>query len=298
MAFDDLPAQSPIYPEEAEAYARQALALSQEAAQRTRCALDLPYGSDYWQKVDVYQPDEPLDGLPVLVFAHGGAWSHGYKEWMGLMAPAIVATPAIFVSVSYRLAPDVRFPAPLDDCVAALRWVRDHISDYGGSPDRIYVGGHSAGGHLYALATLRHDLLRQAGLAPDTIKACFPVSSQLNLVFDAPEPGSGEARIYEVFLAQSEDAPAASPLHQMEGNRTPFFLSHGERDFPRIIASNLLAAQALARQPSGVTSEVYPEHGHFDTALGLADPAHPWVRKVSAWLRDGAAPRRSQSNGA
>ncbi|WP_132979840.1 alpha/beta hydrolase [Pigmentiphaga sp. D-2] len=290
MAFHDLPAQSPIYPEEAEAYARQALALSREAAARTRCVPDLPYGGDYWQKVDVYQPHARLDGLPVLVFAHGGAWSHGYKEWMGLMAPAIVATPAVFVSVSYRLAPAVRFPAPLDDCVAALRWVRDHIADYGGSPDRIYVGGHSAGGHLYALATLRRDLLEQAGLPADIIKACFPVSSQLNLVFDAPEPGSGEARIYEIFLARADDAPAASPLHQVEGNRTPFFLSHGELDFPRIIASNHLAAQALARQPSGVTSEVYPGHGHFDTALRLADPEHPWVRKVSAWMRGGTAP--------
>lgn len=292
MAFDDLPAQSPIYPEEAEAYADQALRLSRDAAQRTRCVLDIPYGGDYWQKVDVYQPDRRLEGLPVLVFAHGGAWSHGYKEWMGLMAPAIVATPAVFVSVSYRLAPAVRFPAPLDDCLAALRWVRDHIADYGGDPGRIHVGGHSAGGHLYALAALRGDLLARAGLAADTIKACFPVSAQLNLVFDAPEPGSGEARIYEVFLARADDAAAASPLHQMEGNRTPFFLGYGERDFPRIIASNRQAIAMLARQPSGVQSEVYPGHGHFDTALRLADPDHPWTRKVSAWLRNGTAPGR------
>ncbi|WP_158213261.1 alpha/beta hydrolase [Pigmentiphaga sp. NML080357] len=290
MAFDDLPAQPPIYPEQAEAYAEQALRLSREAALRTRCVLDIPYGDDYWQKIDVYQPDEPGEGLPVLVFAHGGAWSHGYKEWMGLMAPAIVATPAIFVSVSYRLAPAVRFPAPLDDCVAALRWVRDHIADYGGSGDRIYVGGHSAGGHLFALATLRRDVLARAGLAADTIKACFPVSSQLNLVFDTPEPGSGEARIYEIFLAQAEDAPAASPLHQLEGNRTPFFISYGERDFPRIIASSRRVIEELARQPSGVRSAIYAAHGHFDTALGLADADHPWNREVRAWLREGTAP--------
>lgn len=287
MAFDNLPPQPPIYPSEAEEYARQALRLSQEAALRTRCVLDIPYGDDYWQKVDVYQPNKAAEALPVLVFAHGGAWSHGYKEWMGLMAPAIVATPAVFVSVSYRLAPAVRFPSPLEDCLAALRWVHQNIADYGGSADHIYVGGHSAGGHLFALATLRRDLLARTGLPADAIKGCFPVSSQLNLVFDAPEPGSGEARIYDIFLARAEDAPAASPLHQLEGNRTPFFISYGERDFPRIIASSRRMIEELARQPSGVRSAVYPAHGHFDTALGLADAGHPWIREVRAWLREG-----------
>ena len=77
------------------------------------------------------------------MFAHGGAWTHGYKEWTGLMAPVFTAVPAIFVSVSYRLAPENRFPVPLDDCIDALAYVHRHIADHGGNPARIYVGGHS-----------------------------------------------------------------------------------------------------------------------------------------------------------
>lgn len=272
MAFDDLPPQTPIYPAEAEEYGRRALALSREAAARVPHTPDIPYGEDYWQRIDIYTPARKTQPLPVLLFAHGGAWTHGYKEWIGLMAPAVTAFPAILVSVSYRLAPDNRFPLPLEDCIAALAWCHANIAQHGGDPDRISVGGHSAGGHLYALATLRRDLLRRAGLPPDAIKACFPISSQLDLVFDNPEPGSGEARIYDMFLARCEDAVAASPLHQAAGNATPFLIAWGDRDFPRIQRAGEKMYQALRRERGAVERLVFAGYDHFDMALRLAEP--------------------------
>ena len=285
MSFDDLPPQTPIYPAEAQDYADTALALSREAVRKVEAHMDQPYGSDYWQKVDVFCPKaRPAQPLPVLVFAHGGAWTHGYKEWMGLMAPVFTATPAVFVSVSYRLAPQHRHPASLLDCIAALAWVHRNVAGFGGDPDRISVGGHSAGGHLYALATLRRDLLAQAGLPVDVVKACFPISSQLNLVFDKPAPGSGEERIYTMYLRDAADAPSASPLHLLEGNRVPFLLAYGEHDFPRIARSNVEMGQALGRQ--GVAHDVICLDGydHFDTALSLGRPGSELVGRLQHWL--------------
>jgi len=279
MAFDDLPPQPPIYPSEAEEYGKKALALSRAAAARVPHTLDIAYGEDYWQRVDVYRPEAPAHGpLPVLLFAHGGAWTHGYKEWVGLMAPAVTAFPAILVSVSYRLAPDNRFPLPLEDCLAALAWCRANIARHGGDPERLYVGGHSAGGHLYALLALRRDLLKRAGLPADTIKGCFPVSAQLDLVFANPAPGSGEARIYEMFLARAEDAESASPMHQAAGNTTPFVLAWGEKDFPRIVRANEAMVRVLQRQPGPVEQHVFAGYDHFDMALDLARPENPVVQ--------------------
>jgi alpha/beta hydrolase fold len=129
MSLDDLPTQPPLNPQ-ADRYGLECLARSREALQLTRSSLDIAYGPSYWQKLDVFGP---LDGghrdLPVLVFFHGGGWTHGYKEWCGFMAPAIMAFPALFVSVSYRLLPEVDFPAPMEDGLAAFRWVYDHIAD-------------------------------------------------------------------------------------------------------------------------------------------------------------------------
>src|SRR5687767_3160138 len=132
MAFHDLPQQEPFAKEPANEYARRVLSLSEIAAKRIRNRSDLCYGDDYWQKVDVYLPDDPsLEKLPVVMFIHGGGWTHGYKEWMGFMAPSFVSFPAVFVSVSYRLAPANKFPAPLEDCFGALRWVVENVSTFG-----------------------------------------------------------------------------------------------------------------------------------------------------------------------
>src|SRR6266511_1786409 len=106
-----------------------------KAASRCDVIFDVPYGGDYCQRLDIYRSKKASVNLPVLVFAHGGAWTDGYKEWMGLMAPAITNFPAIFVSVSHRLAPAHRYPDPFDDCMAAVSWVHRNIREYGGDPE-------------------------------------------------------------------------------------------------------------------------------------------------------------------
>jgi len=284
MAFNNLPEQSPIFPPEAGLYASRAIELSREAAKECEVIFDVPYGSDALQKIDIYRPIAGGTGLPVLLFAHGGGWTHGYKEWMGLLSPAIIKIPAIFISVSYRLAPQHRFPEPLEDCLSALRWTCDNIDRFGGDARRIFTGGHSAGGHLYALATLRRDLLRTADISPDVIRACFPVSARFNMVFADPEPGTSEYRINTLLLASTGDAIAASPLNHIEGNRVPFLLTYGTRDFPSIISSNKEMNASMRAQGSKVEELVLNDYDHFDTALSTGVSGNPWAKKVRTWM--------------
>lgn len=288
MAFDNLPRQPSIFPAEAEVYARRALELSREAAAQCDVVFDLPYGKDCRHRLDVYRPAaRPADALPVIVFAHGGAWTHGYKEWMGLMGPAITAYVAILVCVSYRLAPEHRYPRPFEDCLTALTWVYAHIAEHGGDPERIFVGGHSSGGSLYALVALRRDALREKGLPETVVKACLPVSARFNLVFGNPPPGTVEARHKSMIFERDEDAEPASPLHQVEGNRVPFLLAYGSRDMDSIIANNEQMFQALRGHGSHVERLVLKDHDHFDTALEIRNADDPWVRVVRHWVLDG-----------
>ena len=273
-----VPPASPGAPQ----YLEQAMAWSDEVRACSRVALDLPYGDDERQKLDVYMPDkEPSQPVPVLLFMHGGYWVIGHKDLMGFMAPALSPAPALLVSVGYRLAPAAKYPQQVDDCRVALRWVYDNIRNYGGNPSQIYAGGHSAGGHLAAMLTLQRDEMAAVGLPADVIKACFPVSG----VFDVADTLQDRR---EAFLRSDADIKEASPLHNTEGNTTPFLLEIGSDDFDNLRSQHPRMLAALRSQPGYVEEMVREGHNHFRISLDHADPDSPWVKRVREWMAGGA----------
>ena len=255
-------------------YLERAMAWSDEVRLRARVVQDLPYGDDERQKLDIYMPDDERHApAPVLLFFHGGYWVIGHKDLLGFMAPAITTAPALLVPVGYRLAPGAKYPQQVDDCRTALRWVYDNIAGYGGDSSRIYVGGHSAGGHLAAMIALQQDRLADAGLPLDVIKGCFPVSG----VFDVTETPP-ERR--EAFLVSDDDAREASPINNTEGNATHFLLEIGSDDFDNLRIQHPRMLDALRSQQGQVEEIVRQGHNHFQISLDHADPDSPWTRRV------------------
>ncbi|MCP5267345.1 MAG: alpha/beta hydrolase [Burkholderiaceae bacterium] len=101
--------------------------------------------------VRIYRPDV-AGALPLLVYYHGGGWVVGNLETVDFPCRALAnAAGCMVVSVNYRHAPEHRFPIPVDDCDAALRWVAEHAVQIGADPSRIAVGGASAGANLAAV---------------------------------------------------------------------------------------------------------------------------------------------------
>lgn len=103
-------------------------------------------------KLDIVRPkDTPKDPMPAIIYVHGGGWSFGEKE-AGLPACAYFANRGYFcATIEYRLSDEATWPAQIQDCKCAVRWMRAHAKEYNVDPDRIGVAGDSAGGHLVAL---------------------------------------------------------------------------------------------------------------------------------------------------
>jgi len=286
MSFDNLPPQPSIHAR-ADEYGADCIRRSRLAAASTRCRLDVPYGPHDRQTLDVYLPsDAEARNLPVLLFMHGGGWTHGYKEWCGFTAPALVDLPCIYVAVSYRLIPDVAYPAPAIDCIAALKWVYDHVGELGGARDRIFVGGHSAGGHLAALMALQPEWLAEAGLPADIIRGVFCLSATLNrrMVNPAFAPS-------HVPPGSPTDVSDDSPIALAGRARAPFLISWGGNEHERMERSGRLMAEGLRRAQCPVEEQVFPEWDHFDTHVKNADAAAPWIMRVRAWMSAPAASR-------
>ncbi len=284
MAFDNLIKQTPINLI-ADAYAETALRLSRAAAAATRCKLDVAYGPLAAHKLDLYFPqDARLTGLPVFINIHGGGWTHGYKEWLGLNAPAIVDFPAIYVSVEYRLAPQSKHPAQVDDCLMALAWVWRNIGPLGGDPNRIHIGGHSAGAHISSLIALRPDKRAALGLPHDVVKSCFPYNGIYDVrdlhIYGQPQSAGPGADL----LAKPEDAADASPLLFAEGSEIPFYVTWAENDAGIVKPEGPVFVTALQRGKARVEALMFPRFDHFWTHIDQQRPENAWTRTLKSWM--------------
>ena len=120
--------------------------------------LDIPYGPYAENMLDVYYPEGTTEPLPTIVSIHGGGWFYGSKELYSFYCMDLALRGFTVVNFSYRLAPEHKYPAALEDCCTVLHWVKDHAADYLIDIDNLFTVGDSAGGQLsFQLLTMLSD---------------------------------------------------------------------------------------------------------------------------------------------
>jgi arylformamidase len=277
MKQNEYPPQEPLSPA-GEAYGAECWARGADIH-----GLEFAYGPDAYQRLLVYRAAD-ADGR-ILLFWHGGGWTSGYKEWMTFMAPAFTAAGVTFVSAGYRLAPAHVFPAALDDCAAAMRWVGDHIAEHGGDPKRLFIGGHSAGGHYAALLAVSPRLARARGLGAGALRGCLPISG----VFDFGA-GSGLTMRPRFLGSDLANDVEASPLHHLQSTPPPFLVAWGAKDFPHLITQAKAFAEALRAAGGFVESVELAERTHFSASYAGGEAKGPWVPAALAFMGRFASP--------
>lgn len=178
-------------------------------------------------KLDLFVPKD-LKNFPVLLFVHGGAWQHGDKSWLGVYASfgKYCARHGIAAVVAnYRLSPVVSHPEHVKDVARAFAWTQRNIKQYGGSPDWLFVSGHSAGGHLVSLLATDEQYLKAEGLTLDAIKGVIPMSGVYRIPDTSPFFGLA-------FGNDSATRKEASPLSHAHPGVPPFLLLYAENDLP------------------------------------------------------------------
>jgi arylformamidase len=237
------------------------------------CWLDIAYGDAPGERLDIFRG--PGDGAsPVQIYIHGGYWISNDKSDCSYVARGFVGAGFTTVVINYDLVPVVRIGAQVAQCRAAIAWVAANIADYGGDPARIYVTGHSAGGHLAVMSLLDRAPVRGvtslSGLYDlEPVRCCF---MQEKLNFTAAE------------------VAAFSPVRHRPLNTEPrLLLAVGELEGEEWVRQMDELRQAWAPYFARLDAETLPGIDHFTMRGGLDDPGSAVCRMISRAMGVGEA---------
>lgn len=230
--------------------------------------------------LNVFTPRNVLTKkLPVVIFVHGGYWEEGNKDIYGFLGRNFAKHDVVTVIPNYRLSPNASYDDMAKDVVMALKWTQEHIADYGGDADQIYLMGHSAGGHLIALVTTNPKYKVKIGTIQGVIlndAAGLDMKSYLE-----EHPPTSEHHYDVTWTTNPETWKEASPVYFLDANAPPFLIYVGQKTYPSIKSQNLTFLEALQTYQPYVdihylNKKHVPMMGHY---------IFPWVNRYDEIMK-------------
>jgi acetyl esterase/lipase len=229
--------------------------------QDVRKLADIPYADGKRMKLDVYQPAELSGPAPVVMFIYGGAWRAGDKFEYEFAGRAFAAAGYVTVIADYRLFPEVKYPDFLEDNARAMKWIEDHIADFGGDTSRFFLVGHSAGAYNAMMLALDRSFVREFDVTMPVL-AVAGISGPYNFYpFEY-----GEVR--ETF-GDAPNPEGTQPINLVTADAPPVMLLSGTSDPIVRVQNSTALAEKLRAQGIWVTEKYYEGFGHLEPVIAL-----------------------------
>jgi acetyl esterase/lipase len=256
---------------------------------------DIEYSSGHLQKnsLDLYIPFG--SGFPVVLFIHGGSFVSGdRKDFPYAQIGENFQRNGIACAVmSYRLSSDSVWPAQPRDVAKAFRWLKENIAQYGGDTSKIFIVGHSAGGHLAALVSSDATYLSELGLNLSDVAGCVSMGAMMS------DAGSlallTKTQETELFLndwffkifGSKDDFVNSLPLRHVNGSmpKMLILLADEERFDPPKERTVMEFIAAAARMNVSAAYEILPRRSHMGTVEKMTEPSDPTLQRIITFIR-------------
>lgn len=250
---------------------------------------DVPYvkDGDAAQRLDIYFPEQkPKEPLPLIVHIHGGGWMGGSKYPCDVRR--MTAQGYVVASVEYRFSQVAKFPAQIQDCQAAIRWLRANAQRYHINPGKVGVIGGSAGGHLSALVGVSGGKKAFAAIGgneeqSDAVQCVCDIFGPKNFasvmvqaatdknvknIFKFNTPSDPYSELIGAKLSDKEKTSAVSPIAYVDKNSPPFLILHGTHDDLVPYAQSEEFEAAMKKNGATVWLQKFPGAGHGGASFG------------------------------
>ncbi len=224
---------------------------------------DIAYQAGARGGLDVYAPARPHAGAPVVVFIYGGNWEGGTKALYRFVGASLAKAGVVTVIPDYRVYPEARYPAFLEDNARAVAWTRDHAQDFGGDPGRLVLIGHSAGAYDAAMLALDPRWLGEVGMDPSRdIRGVVGLSGPYDFL-------PLESETLKAIFGPPEGRPSTQPVNHVRAGAPPFLLAAGAADRTVQPKNSSSLADVLRRHGGQADLVVYPGADHAATVTAL-----------------------------
>ena len=230
----------------------------------TEIVRSIAYGENPRQKLDVYRPTSAAK-TPIIVFFYGGSWQTGEKGTYLFVAAALAKRGFVAIVPDYRVYPEVRYPAFLEDGARAARWARDNGARFGGDPDKLFIMGHSAGAYIAAMLALDGRWLQDVNLMPNRdIAGLIGISGPYDFL------PLHDAALKDIFGGANN--AATQPISHVTDGAPPAFLATSKRDETVDPGNARRLASRLAAAGNRATVKTYPWVSHLSIMGAFAQP--------------------------
>lgn len=239
------------------------------------------FGPDPRQRLDVYAPTDAASRVPIVLFVYGGSWNDGDRSNYEFVGRAFAANGYLTLVMDYRLHPENRFPAFVEDVASAISWAEKQGDKLGGDPDSIFVVGHSAGAYNASLAILDSRYLKEADADPEAIRGIATLAGPFDFL-----PLDTEVTI--ATFGEVEDLSQTQPINFVRSGTPPFLLLTGLSDTTVYPKNSRSLAARMEDMGASVEIKAYKDMNHIGVLTALAKPFRnekaPVLRDILAFF--------------
>lgn len=228
---------------------------------------DITFDPSTGLKLDVYRPADAVNA-PVVVFFYGGSWTGGKRQWYRFVGTALASRGIVAVIPDYRKYPRVKMDGFMADAARAVAWTHAHAGEFGGDASRLFIMGHSAGGHIAGLLATDGHWLQAQGMTTRELAGFIGLAG----VYDFVPIASNEKDMLGMFGHLPSEQHRAQPIDFVDGDEPPMLLLHGLADKEVDVHNSNSLADVMKAHGEPVLLKLYPGISHSGLVLALSTP--------------------------